>query len=419
MPFSIFKKIMKSLKLSISYFALLAICLLALVGVAKADDSVDLSITKTINNSNSFTARQGEIVEIELTCANNGPSTATSITVSDNYSNRYKIKNVSNLPDECEDTGKTVECKIDEIASGDDLTLTYSAEVSITASSGNSENFANISSPLNDINIDNNSDSAILRVIQSRAVNLRIVDNVQLSLTKMAVGTSGQWEEGDTAETAIAISSDDTQEVVYQTLVYNDGSQTAYNVEISDVFAGKNVEMTKINDISGATWDSKKDVFVIERIEAKEIVAIVYSATLQRTGKGKMEAVNVATVENAEYKKGLMTDPARVNIEGIGSTDPAFVVGEAKKDEEPKKVVTTKAPTTKVEVKNNAVLVETDDVIVRADDNRVSVSAETVRVNTATETPDELPETGSNMLLILIASLLAGFGIRKFATRKA
>jgi len=165
-----------------------------LVGV-----SADMSIVKTLTTSGPFT--QGESIQYTLFVANAGPSTATTVQITDTPSN-LTITNVTGggcvaLP-----------CTIASLASGANVTITVTATIN---SVGAFDNSASVAASEGDPNLANNTDST--------GNGGTAIASADVSVVK-TLTTAGPFTIG--------------QSVNYTLFVANAGPSTATNVQVTD-----------------------------------------------------------------------------------------------------------------------------------------------------------------------------------------
>jgi uncharacterized repeat protein (TIGR01451 family) len=161
--------------------------------------AADVSVTKTLNTAGPFAA--GQTVTYTLFVANAGPSTATSVQVTDTPTN-LTITNVSGggcaaLP-----------CTIASLASGANATITVTATINGV---GAFDNSATVSAAQTDPNLTNNTDSTGNGGTAAASADVSIVKTLT---------TAGPFTIGQT--------------VTYTLFIANAGPSTATSVQVTD-----------------------------------------------------------------------------------------------------------------------------------------------------------------------------------------
>jgi large repetitive protein len=165
----------------------------------EAGPSADVSVVKTLTTAGPFTI--GQTITYTLFVANAGPSTATSVQVTDTPSN-LTITNVSGggcaaLP-----------CTISSLASGADVTITVTATID---AAGSFNNTATVSATEPDPDSSDNTDNTGNGGEAGTSANISIVKTLT---------TAGPFTAGDT--------------ITYTLLVANAGPSTATNIQVTD-----------------------------------------------------------------------------------------------------------------------------------------------------------------------------------------
>jgi uncharacterized repeat protein (TIGR01451 family) len=160
-------------------------------GGGAAEDSADISLTKTLNTAGTYYV--GQSVNYTIVVANAGPSTATNIQITDTPTN-LTITGVSG-------SGCTaLPCTIASIAAGSDVTITVTATINVANSFDNS---ATATADQFDPNTANNTDNtgnggnAFVRTNHARSSNGGIATgSTELSLASAAIDGSRVWALG-------------------------------------------------------------------------------------------------------------------------------------------------------------------------------------------------------------------------------
>jgi len=175
-----------------------------------ANPSADVSMVKTLTTVGPFTA--GQSIQYSLVVANAGPSTATTVQVTDTPTN-LTITNVSGggcaaLP-----------CTIASIASGANVVITVTATINAP---GAFDNSAAAMGAESDPNLTNNTDNSGNNGLTGVSADVSVVKTLT---------TSGPFTPG--------------QSIAYTLLVANAGPSTATNVQVTDTPA--NLTITNVN----------------------------------------------------------------------------------------------------------------------------------------------------------------------------
>ncbi|MGZ8791333.1 MAG: IPTL-CTERM sorting domain-containing protein, partial [Thermoanaerobaculia bacterium] len=164
-----------------------------------AEPSADVSLVKTLTTAGPYTA--GQSITYTLVVANAGPSTATTIEVTDAPSN-LTITSVSGSG--C----AALPCTIASLASGADTTITVTATVD---AAGAFDNSATALAVETDPNLTNNTDDTGNNGITGASADV----SVDKTLT-----TAGPYSAG--------------QSITYTLVIGNAGPSTATNVQVTD-----------------------------------------------------------------------------------------------------------------------------------------------------------------------------------------
>lgn len=244
----------------------------ALIHISPASD---LAISKSANCS---VVNYGDFVKWTLTVINNGPDIASDVKVEDilpegfifissthNYSDgRFDIDNI--------DVGQTI--KIDIIS-----------KVNVT---GNHTNFANVSSPLYDVNLTNNQDNESICV--KPACDLAVVKLVDES----------EPNYHDTITWTIEVS--------------NDGPDVAHNVVVSDMLPDS---LIWIDDDSNGRYDPITGIWNITELDVGDFMELNIQCLVN--GTGMIE--NFVSVSSDEYDYNLTNNSDNETIDVEESAD--------------------------------------------------------------------------------------------------
>ena len=232
------------------------------VNVAKA---ADLSINKDVNNT-----APNYLDEIwwTLTVVNNGPDTATEVTVSDVLPSCLVIKSVSGDYS----NGKWY---IGSLASGKSATLKI---ITLVNKTGSLINTANVTGNEFDRDLSNNN--------ASKAIN--VPDTVDLSVIKLVNNTAQNYMDL----------------IKWTLIVSNNGPDKANNVVLSDVLPSGLI----VKSVSGDYVDGK---FVIKSLNAGESKSFEIITSVNKTGS----LINVANVTSDEVDCDLSNNNASKAID--------------------------------------------------------------------------------------------------------
>lgn len=154
--------------------------------------SADLSLTESVNVTN---VALGGNVQYTLSYANNGPTSATNVSIFDDYDENV-ISAISGLTSPCvvETTvsGKRIRCDLGTLTAGQRGTITYTASTA-GAQYGLMRNLSSISSNIPDPNTANNNAVVSLQITKPVAPG-DIVFNEMMWMGSSA-GTTDEWLE--------------------------------------------------------------------------------------------------------------------------------------------------------------------------------------------------------------------------------
>jgi uncharacterized repeat protein (TIGR01451 family) len=139
----------------------------ATVTVANAN-SADMAIVKTATPSP--TVDEGDTITYKLQVANNGPASATNVTVTDPLASTLTYISYTSATGTCSEAGGTITCLLGTMASGATATITI---LTIPNSSGVITNTATVSADQTDPTPGNNSSSQTETVTAATAVKLQ------------------------------------------------------------------------------------------------------------------------------------------------------------------------------------------------------------------------------------------------------
>lgn len=167
--------------------------------------AADLAITKTLNTSPLVA---GEPATFAITVTNNGPQTATGVSVSDAVPSGFTVTQVTPAQGSCT-TGASISCAIGSLAVGATTTITVTGTVSASMSPGAAlTNTASVSGTLTDPNLSNN--------------------------TASASGTLTAEADVSIVKTFAPASPVAGQNLTYTLTVHNDGPSEARDVRVTD-----------------------------------------------------------------------------------------------------------------------------------------------------------------------------------------
>jgi uncharacterized repeat protein (TIGR01451 family) len=152
----------------------------------------DLAITKT-GSPNPVTA--GEMITYVMTVVNNGPVTATGVTVSDTLNASFNFISMSSSQGSCSGTS-TITCNLGSLAV--DATATVQVVVQVTfgfSAPGTISNTATVSGTLNDPVAANNSSTATTSVLAVTLVKLRAFSATQDNKNKVSLTWQTEFEQ--------------------------------------------------------------------------------------------------------------------------------------------------------------------------------------------------------------------------------
>ncbi len=240
----------------------------------------DLAVTKSISNA---TPDAGSTVTFTITATNNGPSTATSVTVTDQLLSGYKhLLHNTTLGSYDENTGIWT---IGNMTNGQTATLTIDAKVLPT---GVYDNTAIISSPVKDKNTSNNTSS--ITTPQVRPIT-------DLAITKVVDNTT----------------ADVSSTVVFTLQATNNGPSTATNVTVQDLLPTGFTFVTA----AGNGYDPTTGAWNIGTMNSGSSETLVITATVNPSGN----YTNTATISGTEHDPDLTNNQRNVTVTAIPVTD--------------------------------------------------------------------------------------------------
>ncbi|MGH9424644.1 MAG: DUF11 domain-containing protein, partial [Thermoanaerobaculia bacterium] len=127
--------------------------------------SADLSITKVDNLSSPPHAFSGSIVPYTITVTNNGPNTASSVTVTDVLPAGSSFVSATGTGWTCGFAAGTVTCTMPSLAAGTAPPITLTIIAPIVSKSGTLSNTATVSSATTDPNPGNNSSTSNVHIV--------------------------------------------------------------------------------------------------------------------------------------------------------------------------------------------------------------------------------------------------------------
>ncbi|MGN6184169.1 MAG: DUF7507 domain-containing protein [Thermoanaerobaculia bacterium] len=260
-----------------------------------ASASADVRIVKTLITSPPFTA--GQSVQYTLFVANDGPSPATSIQVTDTPSN-LTITNVSGggcaaLP-----------CTIPSLASGANTTITVTATIDVAGVFNNSATAMPVES---DPNLGNNLDNTGNSGTATASADVSIVKTLT---------TAGPFNAG--------------QSIQYTLLIANAGPSTATSIQVTDT--PSNLTITNVTGSGCAALPC-----TIASLASGANTSITVTATIDAAGAFD----NSATAMPAESDPNLTNNTDNTGNNGAASTSadvslvktlitsPSFTIGQS------------------------------------------------------------------------------------------
>jgi large repetitive protein len=246
-----------------------------------AAPSADVSIVKTLNPTGPYSA--GQAITYTLFVANAGPSTATSIQVTDTPSN-LTITNVSGggcaaLP-----------CTIASLASGANVVITVTATINASGAFDNTATAVGVEA---DPNLANNTDNTGNAGVTGVSADLSIVKTLT---------TAGPFTIG--------------QPVTYTLLVANAGPSTATSIQVTDTPA--NLTITNVSGAGCAALPC-----TIPSLASGANVVITVTATI--TAAGAFDNVATANAVETDPDPSNNTDSTGNNGTALASADVSIV----------------------------------------------------------------------------------------------
>jgi uncharacterized repeat protein (TIGR01451 family) len=242
--------------------------------------SADVSVVKTLTTAGPYSV--GQSITYTLLVANAGPSTATTIEVTDTPAN-LTITNVSGggcaaLP-----------CTMASLASGADTTITVTATIDAAGAFHNSATAMAVES---DPNLSNNTDATGNNGITGASADVSVVKTLT---------TAGPYSAG--------------QSITYTLLIANAGPSTATNLVVTDT--PTNLTITNVSGGGCATLPC-----TIPSLAVGADVTITVTATIDATGAFDNEADVEATEPDPNMANNL-DDTGNDGIVAPGGADVA------------------------------------------------------------------------------------------------
>jgi large repetitive protein len=235
-------------------------------------NAADLSITKT----GPASALTGNELSFTIVVANNGPSAATNVTVTDSLPNG--LTHVSTTPSQgsCSAVGRNVTCDLGAIANGASAQITLRARVANSLAGRSTTNTAQVDSDELDPNPSDNSDDARVPIVSGPG------SRADLEVKKTI--TNGFARVGN--------------ELTYEITVRNLGPDPATRVELTDTLSGA-VELRSVQTSKGACVQSLPMTCSLGRLNPGQRVRITVVVELLEEGR----LINTAAAVSPE------TDP--------------------------------------------------------------------------------------------------------------
>lgn len=245
--------------------------------------TADLAITKTTTPSTTVNA--GTAFSYTLNVTNNGPATASNVTVTDTLPAGVVYGSATGTGWTCNFASGTVTCTMASLPAGPANPITINATASLTG--GASSNTATVSSTTTDLNTANNSSTSTVTVFSS----------ADLSITKTASGPT-------------AYSS---SPFTYTLAVTNGGPTIATNVTVTDTLASGTGFVSATG--SGWTCNAASNVVTCTRptlavgaAPAISLVVVPAVVTNPRT------MVNTATVSSSSPDPSATNNSSTITV---------------------------------------------------------------------------------------------------------
>jgi large repetitive protein len=240
----------------------------------------DLSVTKSVSNT---TPKVGDQITFTIVATNNGPSTASDVTITDVLPSGYSY--VSSTP-LASVSGSTLTWNAGDLADGS----SYTATVTVTVlANGNYINTATVSSTTPDSNPDNNEGTPTETITTTQEADLSIVKVV----------SSSDAQVGATIEFTITVT--------------NNGSSDATGVFVTDELPTGYAYLN--STASMGSYDSTTGKWTIGSIENGSSEALVVTVKVNSTGN----YVNTATVSGTVVDPVTSNNTATATINAISS----------------------------------------------------------------------------------------------------
>jgi uncharacterized repeat protein (TIGR01451 family) len=148
-----------------------------------------------------------------------------------------------------------------------------------------------------------------------------IEGDIDLSIRKQIRDDNGNYIDADFLSTALVLDENRTTTVRYRVIVNNDGSFSAEDVEIRDLFSG-DFDQESIRNVSGADWDETDRIFTIDRVRAEDAEIFTFDANITTGSSGYGR--NRVEIIDFEFDRSGDADYILTDSEGIGRSDDAF-----------------------------------------------------------------------------------------------
>jgi uncharacterized repeat protein (TIGR01451 family) len=267
-----------------------------------------LTITKDVRNltqggsyADSVTARQNDRVQYQIRVRNNGPVTATNVTLNDYGTSGTSFESGSLTVDGSARSGDVSSVSLGDMTSGREIVLTYTS--SVYASSGSYTNTARARAS----NATEVSDTATVSV----QTTVPPTQNPTLSITK---DVRNLTQGGGYAQSVNARQNDRVQ---YQVRVRNNGgSGTAQNVFVTDFgTSGTSFESGSLT-VDGSSRSGSPSSISLGDLSSGREVTITYTSSVYASSGSY---TNTATAQSSNTPS--VSDTATVYVSTVTNTD--------------------------------------------------------------------------------------------------
>ncbi len=253
---------------------------------------VDVAVNKTDTSGGTVVA--GNTITYTIGVTNNGPSTATGVTLTDTLPAGLTFTNATSTQGTVSQAGGVITGTLGEIASGATVTITVNATVNADAS-GTLTNTASVTSVETDTVTSNNSDSV------ATTVNRQI----DLAITKTKVNPN---------DPAVPSGS-----MTYTILVTNNGPSAASSVVMTDVLPAGLTFTSGSSTVGTVTATGQTVTGTIGNLAAGASATVTVVVGVASTATGTFS--NTATVVGAETESNTANNSSTLstNVAQAGS----------------------------------------------------------------------------------------------------